>query len=345
MPCQQIEEPCYHRRFVYDKQDGQPSPEPTTALVNFCTQPHHFIARNSGSVIPSHGSEQRVFLKQLHLSEADRGAEPPDFPRRNARHPGLRASPTTDSGTQRRPSSLWISISTTCGSALRTASTRLLHVGRAEATSLLLHLHDHVARLQPTVGRRRVRRDIGDHHALLVVRRAGTCPSCPGVIGASFSPSAGRCRSASCGRRLVAASAEASLLRRPAVRPAWPARVTSLPSRHSTTGTSLPIVGLGDDARQGVHLLHVLAVELQDDVAVADLRLVGRAAVGHAGHHRAGRRPSAPGSRRCPASPAGSARPASRGADGRIRAAARPPSWPCWTGSRSRCRSSRRTAR
>ena len=34
-----------------------------------------------------------------------------------------------------------------------------------------------------------VRRDIGDHHALLVRRPARICPSCPGVIGASFMPS------------------------------------------------------------------------------------------------------------------------------------------------------------
>ena len=35
---------------------------------------------------------------------------------------------------------------------------------------------------------------------------------------------------------------------------------------------------LGDDARQMPHVLHVLAVEIQDDVAVLDPRLLGRAA-------------------------------------------------------------------
>ena len=109
-----------------------------------------------------------------------------------------------------------------------------------------------------------------------------------GVIGASFMPSPAISVGFGAASAGLPASRQASCLSS-GFSASVAFNVTSLPSRHSTTGTWLPDLGLGDDARQGVHVLHVLAVELQDDVAVVDLRLVGRAAVVHAGHHRAGR--------------------------------------------------------
>jgi hypothetical protein len=45
---------------------------------------------------------------------------------------------------------------------------------------------------------------------------------------------------------------------------------------------------LGDDARQVAHLLHVLAVELDDDVAGLDRAVVDRPALDDAGDQRAG---------------------------------------------------------
>ena len=99
------------------------------------------------------------------------------------------------------------------------------------------------------------------------------------------------------------------------------------------------------DARQGAHLLHVLAVELQDDVAVADLRLLRRAR--RRSRRRPSRRspPSAQGFRRFPASPAGCCTPSQpRRGWPYSRNCVDDRSSPCWTGSRSRCRSSRPTA-
>ena len=118
----------------------------------------------------------------------------------------------------------------------------------------------------------------------------------------------------------------------------WPLRSTS-------TSTVLADRRLRDEARQAAHGRHVLAVELQDDVAGLDAGLGGRAVRRDAGDQRAGVLRDAAGlgdvvgdRLDLDAEPA-----AARLAE--LAQLVDDDAWRCRTARRSRCRSSRRSAR
>ena len=194
----------------------------------------------------------------------------------------------TPSATNRSsPSPLATSSSTDFLPSFLSWSTRFL-TSAALADGFLRHLDDDVAGGEPLLGGVGIAVDTGDDHALdavldLVLRAQ--------ILAQRREIEAERLlRHRLLGGRLVLVLAAASFaLSLSSRRPSVTLRVSSLPLRMMTTSTSLPTGGVGDDARQILRILDVLAVELDDDVAGLDAGRLGRALVVDAGDQRAAR--------------------------------------------------------
>ena len=149
----------------------------------------------------------------------------------------------------------------------------------------LLHLDDDVAGFQAAFGRLAVRRDLHDHNALLVVGELVLVLQVGGN-GRDLQPESQQIHGRG-GIGLAAAVRRGEL------------SVAGLLRQRGGDGDFLTVApyddgnllthfGFRDKARQGRHVLHLLPIESKDDVAVADFRLIRRAAIVHAGDHRAG---------------------------------------------------------
>ena len=196
-----------------------------------------------------------------------------DYCRLNATKRSSPSAPATSISADLRPSFLSLSI--------------LAWRSSAFGDRLLRDLHDDVAGREALVGRRRVRVDAGDDHALHAVLDLVALAQIVGHVGELDAQRllhhalVGRGVALRIGRRHLLAVFE------PAERDGLGLFLALADDDHRRL---LADRRIGDDARQVTHLLDVLAVELDDHVARLDAGGLGRSLVVDAGNQRAARR-------------------------------------------------------